>query len=282
MSQLTNPKISVIIPAYNEQDCVQECINSLFEQTFKPLEIIVVDDGSQDKTLHILKKFKGIKVLRQPHLGPGSARNKGAKKAKGEILVFVDADMTFDKRFIDRLTLPIREKGVIGTFSRQEHVQNLESRWARNWSIDHGWLEGRMHPQDYPDEQPVFRAIQKDKFDQAGGFDEWIGYTDDWSLSRKLGIKAKNSPSAKFYHKNPDSLKQVFIQAKWTAKRPYKFGILGRTLALLRVSAPISLFTGIHKAIRYRSASFIIYKLVADSGRFIGISSLFLGGSRAK
>lgn len=279
---MKKPLISVIIPTYNEERHISQCIESFKIQTYKPLEIIVVDDGSRDKTLKILKKTKGIRVLKQKHQGPGAARNKGALKAKGEILVFVDADMTFDKKFIDKLTLPIRIGKTIGTFSREEFVSNSENLWARNWSINRGWEEGRMHPTNYPDTQKVFRAILKDKFDSVGGFDTKVGYTDDWSLANKLGKEAIAAEGAIFYHRSPDSLKEAFIQARWMSQRPYKLGIIGRWLALLRVSLPISLIVGTLKAIKHQSASFIPFKIVVDFASFVGISRMFLRKSRVK
>lgn len=277
-----NPVISVIIPAYNEKRDIINCIDSLKAQIYKPLEIIIVDDGSSDSTLKLLKRIKGIKIVKQEHLGPGAARNKGAKKARGEILVFMDADMTFERKFIDKLTLPIREGKAIGTFSKEEFVSNNENRWARNWSINQGWEVGRMHPKNYPDTQKVFRAILKDKFHSVGGFDTQVGYTDDWTLARKLETDAIHADGAIFYHRNPDSLREAFNQARWMAKRPYKLGILGRLLAMLRVSFFASFIVGTIKAIRYKTPSYLLFKLIIDSASFIGIASMFVGRKRIK
>lgn len=274
--------LSIIIPTFNEQRDIENCIKSLKQQTYQPLEIIIVDDGSKDKTLNILKKIQGIKVYKQGHFGPGSARNRGAMKAKGKMFIFVDADMTFDKRFIDKLTKPIREKKAIGTFSKEEYVSNTENRWSTNWSINRGWKQGRMHSAKYPDKQKVFRAILAHKFLEVGGFDEKMGYTDDWSLSKKLHTEAINAPGAIFYHRNPDSLKEAFAQSKWMAKRPYKLWILGRTLALIRVTFPFSLIVGTYKSIRHKKASFLIFKLITDFAAFIGIFSLYFRRSRAR
>jgi len=101
-----NPLISIIIPAYNEEDLIAECLESIKSQSYKNLEVIVVDDGSRDRTLEIAKGLK-VKTMSQYHKGPGSARNLAASHAKGKILVFVDADMTFDKNFIRDLVAPI-------------------------------------------------------------------------------------------------------------------------------------------------------------------------------
>lgn len=136
-------KISVIIPSFNEIGVLEECIESLGFQTERSFEIIVVDDGSTDKTLEILKNLvstiPNFSFYSQKHTGPGAARNLGAKFAKGKILVFVDADMTFDKDFLINLTKPIEDKSSRGTFSKDEFVSNWNNVWARCWNINEGW-----------------------------------------------------------------------------------------------------------------------------------------------
>lgn len=279
---MNNPLVSVIIPTYNEQAVIAACIDSLRQQSYKPLEIIVVDDGSKDRTQKIVKKMKGIHLLIQDHLGPGAARNKGAKKAKGEILVFIDADMTFDTRFIQRLSKPIRDGKAIGTFSKEEFVVNPENRWSRCWSQNRGWPEGKMHPADYPDTQKVFRAIRRDAFEEAGGFDAKVGYTDDWTLSEKLGKQAIAAHGAIFFHRNPATLKEVYLQAKWLAQRPYKLGVIGRIVTMLRTAFPISILVGTIQAVRHKSAAFLVFRLVFDLARFTGVTRMFLGKPRVK
>src|SRR3990167_5069479 len=101
-------QISVIIPVYNEEKVIGRCLESLACQTLKLKEIIVVDDGSSDKTLQVLSNFQfsifNFQLLQQRHKGAGAARNAGAAKATGEILVFVDADMRFHPKFLEELT----------------------------------------------------------------------------------------------------------------------------------------------------------------------------------
>ena len=86
-------KVSVIIPVYNEEKVIGDCLDSLAKQTYKDLEIIVVDDGSTDNTFGVISKFQTpnykLQILKQHHLGPGIARNLGAKHATGQTLVFV-------------------------------------------------------------------------------------------------------------------------------------------------------------------------------------------------
>lgn len=277
-------KISVIIPTYNEENVILECLRSLRGQTYSDFEVIVVDDGSLDKTLKVVSSFKSkyrLEILKQDHKGPGAARNLGASRARGEILVFVDADMTFDKRFLLRLVKPILQGQAKGTFSKDELVSNWDNVWARCWNVNEGWEEKKRHPKGYPDYQPVFRAILKSEFDRVGGFTPG-GYDDDWSLSRKLGYMAQVAKGAVFYHKNPSSLAEVFGHSKWVGKRKYKMGMLGLLLALIRSSFPVSLVIGFYKAVKSKEVRFLFFKLVYDLGIFIGILEMIFGGKKSK
>ena len=279
-------KLSVIIPTYNEEKVVGECINSLDKQTHPDFETIMVDDGSTDGTLDILKALRGkidnLKILKQKHKGPGAARNLGAKEARGDILVFVDADMTFDKNFLKNLVRPIVSGSAKGTFSKYEYVSNWDNVWARCWNINEGWEEKKRHPKNYPDTQPVFRALLKKEFDRVGGFDPKAGYMDDWTLSKKLGYEAVSAPGAIFYHQNPESLGEIFRQARWIGKRPYKLGLVGNLIALLRASFPVSLIVGLIKSVFSRNFAFLVFKLVYDLGIFIGIIENLVAGKTTK
>jgi glycosyltransferase involved in cell wall biosynthesis len=270
-------KVSVIIPTYNEEKVIVKCLVSLSKQDYKDVEIVVVDDGSRDDTRLKVQKVKdklslnNLKLVSQKHKGTGSARNVGAKKSSGDILVFLDADMTFNYNFISNLLKPIIKGEAKGTFSKEEYVSNWQNIWARSWNINEGWMQRKRHPKSYPDKQKVFRAIVREEFVKAGGFDASKGYVDDWTLSDRLGYLAVVAPGAVFYHRNPDSLKEVFIQAKWVSKRNYKFGIIGVLFALLRSSLPFSLIIAVYKTIKSRHLPFILFKTIYDFGVFIGI-----------
>ena len=279
-------KLSVIIPTYNEEKVVGECTSSLDKQTYSDFETIMVDDGSTDGTLDILKALRGkidsLKILKQKHKGPGAARNLGANEARGDILVFVDADMTFDKNFLKNLVRPIVSGSAKGTFSKYEYISNWDNIWARCWNINEGWEEKKRHPKNYPDTQPVFRALLKKEFDRVGGFDPKAGYMDDWTLSKKLGYQAVSAPGAIFYHQNPESLGEIFRQARWIGKRPYKLGIVGDFVSLIRSSFPFSIIIGIFKSILSGNFAFLIFKPVYDFGIFMGVIEKLFGGKLAK
>jgi glycosyltransferase involved in cell wall biosynthesis len=90
---MTRPLVSVIIPAYNHGDVVTDAVESVLQQTYRPLEIIVVDDGSTDDTRNVLQPYASrLRYLFQENRGAGAARNLGIAHATGELLAFLDAD----------------------------------------------------------------------------------------------------------------------------------------------------------------------------------------------
>lgn len=285
MSSSTKPVASAILAVYNSESTIVACLESLRTQSV-PIEIILVDDGSSDHTssliVETIEPFVGTKatLLKQNHGGPALARNLGAKHATTKILLFVDADMVFDKDYVVDLIKPITQGESIGTYTVEERVLNWDNVWARCWNIQEGWEDQKRFPKNPPKYGTDYRAILKSEFDRVGGFDN-IGYTDTWSLYNKLDVKPLSTRSV-CYHKNPSTLSAVFGQARWSAKRPYKLGYLGTYLALLRTTFPASLFLGIIKSIKFGCPQFLVFKIVYDLGRFLGIAAMLLTGKLTK
>lgn len=98
-------KVSVIVPVYNAQDYLEQCIVSILAQTLQEIEVICVDDSSTDRSLEILKKYEKedsrMRVLTQPNSGAGAARNRGLSQASGEYLSFLDADDFFEPDMLE-------------------------------------------------------------------------------------------------------------------------------------------------------------------------------------
>lgn len=99
--------VSVIVPVYNNEKSVGKTIDSICNQTYKNLEILLVNDGSTDNTLEVLKEYQEkdsrIKVLSQKNSGPGEARNYGLREMQGDLVTFVDADDIIGEEIIEKL-----------------------------------------------------------------------------------------------------------------------------------------------------------------------------------
>lgn len=276
--------ISVIIPCFNEEKYITGCLETLRDQTLSPKEIIIVDDGSSDKTVEMVKSLSisNLILLTQSHKGPGLARNLGAKHASAEILVFVDSDMEFSRDFLEKLTLPISEGKTNGTFSKDEYVKNWDNVWAKCWNINQNIKDARRVPKNYPDNAPVFRAILKSEFERVGGYDD-VGYTDDWTLSKKLGYQSDNAPAAIFYHRNPENLKEVYKQARWIGKNEFLTRTVKRRIFnLIRYSIISSVVIGLLKSIINKKWQFLIFKIIYDWGVFLSVIKSFFYEAKAK
>lgn len=104
---MKTPLVSVIIPVYNVEKYLEQCLDSIINQTLKDIEIICVDDGSTDRSLEILQEYKEkdnrIKVLTQKNLYAGVARNTGLKVATGKYLSFLDSDDFFELNMLEEM-----------------------------------------------------------------------------------------------------------------------------------------------------------------------------------
>lgn len=128
-------KVSVVIPCYNSSSYVEECINSALNQTLSNVQVIVVDDGSTDTSLEIIKKFskhKNLKIISFPkNRGVGAARNEAIKYARGEFIGFLDSDDFVDKEMYEKMYNFAKSKNLemaicgIHFFSSKGTIQNL-------------------------------------------------------------------------------------------------------------------------------------------------------------
>lgn len=112
----TNNLVSVIIPAYNAEDVLSKCVNSVLQQTYQNIEMIVVDDGSTDGTASLADDLAAhcprMRVLHQPNKGLSEARNAGIQSSKGSLLFFLDADDYIEPNELEMLCLEMEKAGA--------------------------------------------------------------------------------------------------------------------------------------------------------------------------
>ncbi len=100
---MNSPLISCIVPVFNGERYLREALDSIFAQTYRPLEILVADDGSTDRTPYIAAAFGNrLRYLRQDNQGPAAARNLGIRAATGEFIAFLDADDVWHPEKLER------------------------------------------------------------------------------------------------------------------------------------------------------------------------------------
>ncbi len=220
--------VSVIIPAYNAEKYIGRCLTALKNQSFKDYEVIVVDDGSADKTSEVVKsfakKFRNIRLIKQRNSGPAVARNNGAKEAKGKIILFTDADCVPDRDWIKNMVEPFSDKTVAGV-SGTYRTLNKESLIARFVGYEIEKRHERMAKLKNIDFIGTFSAAyKKDVYLKFGGFDARFKAAsgEDPELSfriAKAGYRLVFTKKAFVYHPHVDNLKaylrQKFYRAYW-------------------------------------------------------------------
>ena len=200
---------SVIIPAYNAQKTIKQCIEALQQQSVKPLEIIVVSDGSTDETEKIVSQIMGARLLTQKNSGPAVARNKGARTAKGEIIVFIDSDCIADKNFIKFMLEPFKDSGISGVQGSYKIKQ--KELIARYTQIVIEMSYEKMAKQKFIDHIGSYAAAYRRKdFLALNGFNESYPKAsgEDTEFSYRMSGQGKKLvfyPKAFVYHFHPTS-----------------------------------------------------------------------------
>ena len=175
-------KVSIIIPCYNSGKILDRAVSSVQNQTWKNYEVIIVNDGSNDKvTLNLLSNMKGVKVLNQSNQGLPSARNKGIENATGNFVLFLDSD---DYVRSDAVEIMINK------------VKNFEFSYAfcdiqlRGKKTGNRIKYYNFFEQLFINHIPYFILIKKDIIKQIGAYDTNMKYGyEDWELNIRL---AKN------------------------------------------------------------------------------------------
>lgn len=190
--------VSVIIPAFNRAHSVVRSIESVFEQTYRPLELIVVDDGSTDGIVDHLSPYGDrILLVSQPNSGPSSARNTGVAHAKGEIIAFLDSDDTWEPTKLERqMALMIR--GGVSVSCCVCNARNLIGGTPSKTSFENAGIECTIS-QGYwlnPDELIATRfllfnqvvAVRRDAFEKVGGYKVHLRLLEDHDLAFRLSL----------------------------------------------------------------------------------------------
>lgn len=178
-------KISVVIPAYNEEKYLPHCIKSLKNQTFHDFEIVVVDNNSTDKTAEVAVKL-GARVVHEAKKGVGAARKKGFAQAKGEIIVSTDADCTFPKNWLEKIDIAFtKHKNIIALYGISaldddgKVKQLLSHVGTRTFFQINDWLKKKQFT-------GCNLAVKKTAYDKTSGFDANIRICEDADLCKKL------------------------------------------------------------------------------------------------
>ncbi len=222
-----NNKISVIIPVYNGETTIRETLQSIFKQTFKNLEIIVINDGSTDSTIEIIKSIydSRLQIFSYPNAGLSASRNRGINKSLGQFISFIDADdlWTVDKLACQYKALQDNEKAAVayswtdyidvkGNFLKAgRHITATGSVYSQ--LLLSNLLENGSNP-----------LIRREALNEVGGFDDSLTAAEDWDMWLRLSERyefvcvervqilyrvSTNSMSTNFTRQEVESLKVI-------------------------------------------------------------------------
>ncbi|MDO8444966.1 MAG: glycosyltransferase [Deltaproteobacteria bacterium] len=213
--------VSVIVPIYNSQAYISKCLEALLAQTYKleSYEVIVVDDGSTDKTADIIKNYP-VKYIYQKNQGPATARNRGVKEAKGDIILFTDSDCVPLSNWIEEMVRPFKSPDIAAV--KGAYLTNQKEVIARLAQVEFEERFEMLKKAESIDMVDTYSAgFRKAIFLQMGGFDKTfpVANNEDTDLSYRMskhGFKMVFNPDAIVHHlKHPDSIKKYARLKFW-------------------------------------------------------------------
>jgi glycosyltransferase involved in cell wall biosynthesis len=185
---MKGPLASVVIPAYNSERYIGEAIESVLAQTYSPVELIVVDDGSADRTAEVAGAYPEATVIVQKNAGPSAARNRGAAAAQGKFLTFHDSDdtMTPDKLAV-QIGYLLENPGAGCVLAKQELLLEPGAElpfWAEGSEVPTVMPPRPPELADEPDVHPMTMVVRRETLERVGGFDESMRAAEDvdWML----------------------------------------------------------------------------------------------------
>ena len=186
------PLVSAVISAYNSERFLAAALDSVFAQDYRPIEVIVVDDGSTDNTRSIAEAYDPVQYIHQQNQGrPGATRNTGVRAATGELLAFLDADDLWLPRKLSTQVNYLLEHLEVGLlFTLMRVVLEEGVGWPR-------YLNRERHAGEPICYLPSAWMVRRAVFDTVGYFDSTYRTADDWDWilrTREAAIRAAVIP----------------------------------------------------------------------------------------
>jgi glycosyltransferase involved in cell wall biosynthesis len=224
---LNQPKVSVIIPNFNYGHYLPDALKSVQNQTYTNIEIIVVDDGSYDASVSIVKLFKNVIILQQENLGVSFARNFGMSKCTGDYIAFLDADDVWDVNKVEKQINSMLKSGSEFSYTGI-YITNSDLRIQ---SEIHPRYSGAVHLEYIKNPSTAVivlgsstAIISRKLFHLAGFFDTGLSISADWEYFFRCSVHAEvefiDQPLTfyRIHGKNMSQRKlQIYYKDNWEA-----------------------------------------------------------------
>jgi glycosyltransferase involved in cell wall biosynthesis len=213
--------VSIVVPTFNGASRIGACLNALLQQeSTLTAEIVVVNDGSNDDTEHLVKSFSGIHLINQANAGPAAARNRGVRESRGDIIIFTDDDCVPAPDWLEAMTAPFTDANIAGVKGiYRTRQKQLIARFIQIEYEDRYRRMARFPSIDFIDTYSA--AFRRKNFLDIGGFDTGfpVACAEDAELSYRMSSRKwtmRFAPQAIVYHTHPANLWQYL-------KKKYKF-----------------------------------------------------------
>jgi glycosyltransferase involved in cell wall biosynthesis len=199
------PRVSCIVPVYNGEAFLRETLDSIVAQTYRELDVIVVDDGSIDGTRDLVAQYEApLRYVWQANAGPSSARNTGLRAAQGKYVAFLDADDLWHPDKLARQVALLAERPTVGAC-----ITLIQNFWDDALSDEHESLRGHVREQPMAGYTSVTLLARRSVFEAIGGFDTRLKHGDDtdWFLrADENGVAVELVPELLVYRRvHPNS-----------------------------------------------------------------------------
>ena len=192
MTRLGNDLVSAIIPVYNRPAMLRQAVECVLGQTYRPVEVIVVDDGSTDDTPHaartLARQYPGVvRVVRQENAGPGPARNRGLSLARGEFIQYLDSDDLLEPAKFARQVQALREhpdRGVAYCLTLRPGADGTPRPWARTGEAFDSILPEFLIQRGWHTVTPLWRRSVCEAIGPWGAF----RVMEDWEHDCRAGM----------------------------------------------------------------------------------------------
>jgi glycosyltransferase involved in cell wall biosynthesis len=181
---MVEPRIAVVIPAWNAERYLAEALASVFAQTLPPAEVVVVDDGSTDRTAAVAADVPGVTVVRQANAGAAAARNRGVVASSAPLIAFLDADDLWLPEKLARQSAAIEDGAGLVTVASEEFISP---------DLDDAERAAIAPPRQATGVLPSAMLVTREAFGRAGPFDEGLrlGELIEWfDRCRAAGVRA--------------------------------------------------------------------------------------------